>query len=166
MHVFPFPAPLLVQHSEYSQHRLPLHTAQNTRMLEVQASRRLPPQALMQRAGLAVARVALAVAPHARSIWVACGPGNNGGDGLQAAAFLQQWGKTVQVTLLTDPEQLPADARHAYAQAMQAGVTLTSRSPDLTDQDLCIDALLGIGASRAPDAEMLACIRAMRFEKN
>ena len=112
MHVFPFPAPLLVQHSEYSQHRLPLHTAQNTRMLELQASRRLPPQALMQRAGLAVARVALAMAPHARSIWVACGPGNNGGDGLQAAAFLQQWGKTVQVTLLTDPERLPADARH------------------------------------------------------
>ena len=162
MHVFSFPAPLLVQHSECSQHRLPLHTAQNTRMLERQTSRCLPPQALMQRAGLAVARVALAVAPHARSIWVACGPGNNGGDGLQAAAFLQQWGKTVQVTLLTDPERLPADARHAYAQAMQAGVTLTSRPPNLTDQDLCIDALLGIGASRAPDAEMLACIRAMQ----
>jgi hydroxyethylthiazole kinase-like uncharacterized protein yjeF len=162
MHTFPLPAPLPVLLSRYSRHWLPLHTVQNTRTLELQASQALPPHALMQRAGVAVARVALALAPHARTIWVACGPGNNGGDGLQAAAFLQQWGKTVQVTLLTDPDRLPADARHAYAQAMQAGVALVSQPPDLTPQDLCIDALLGIGASRAPDAGMLACIRSLQ----
>ncbi len=165
MHIFPLPAPLPVLHSGCPWHRLPLHTVQNTRAREQQASRTLPPHALMQRAGLAVARVALALAPHARTVWVACGPGNNGGDGLQAAAFLQQWGKTVQVTLLAEPDRLPDDARHAYAQAMQAGVTLVSRPPDLTEQDLCIDALLGIGASRAPDADIQACIQALRASR-
>ena len=165
MHSFSLPAPLPVLHSGCPWHRLPLHTVQNTRALEQQASRTLPPHALMQRAGLAVARVALALAPHARTVWVACGPGNNGGDGLQAAAFLQQWGKTVQVTLLTIPDRLPDDARHAYAQAMQAGVTLVSRPPDLTEQDLCIDALLGIGASRAPDTGIQACIQALQVSR-
>jgi hypothetical protein len=46
----------------------------------------------MQRAGLATARLALALAPHARTIWIACGPGNNGGDGLEAAMHLRRWG--------------------------------------------------------------------------
>ena len=58
----------------------------------------LAPHTLMQRAGLAVARLALALAPHAQCIWVACGPGNNGGDGFEAAMHLHQWGKRVVVT--------------------------------------------------------------------
>ena len=37
---------------------------------------------LMDLAGLATARLALALAPHAQNICVLAGPGNNGGDGL------------------------------------------------------------------------------------
>ena len=44
----------------------------------------------MRRAGLAVARLALALAPHATRVWIAAGPGNNGGDGLEAALHLQR----------------------------------------------------------------------------
>jgi hypothetical protein len=62
-----------------------------TRAIEQAALAGLPPGTLMQRAGLAVARLAAAVAPHARRIWIACGPGNNGGDGLEAAAHLQKY---------------------------------------------------------------------------
>ncbi|MFZ1365483.1 MAG: NAD(P)H-hydrate epimerase, partial [Brachymonas denitrificans] len=69
-------------------HTLPLHDVAATRRVEQRHMTLLPPHALMQRAGIAVARVALAVAPHARTIWIACGPGNNGGDGLQAGAWL------------------------------------------------------------------------------
>ena len=60
----------------------------------------LPPHTLMQRAGLAVARLAMALAPHAKTIWIACGPGNNGGDGIEAAMHLRQWGKHPVVTWL------------------------------------------------------------------
>jgi len=63
----------------------PLHDVAAVRRFEQRAAAALPPHALMQRAGLAVARLALALAPHARTFWVACGPGNNGGDGLEAA---------------------------------------------------------------------------------
>jgi ADP-dependent NAD(P)H-hydrate dehydratase / NAD(P)H-hydrate epimerase len=106
----------------------------------------LPPHTLMQRAGLAVARLACAVAPHARSIWIACGPGNNGGDGLEAAMHLQRWGHSPIVTLCGNEAHLPADARASLARAREAGVVLATEPP--AHCDLAIDALLGIGAAR------------------
>ncbi len=118
---------------------------------------------LMDLAGLATARLALALAPHARRIWIVAGPGNNGGDGLEAAMHLHQWGLPVQLNLLGDPARLPTDAHRALQRATQAGVTvqhgLPSSAPEMTVQDLCIDALLGIGATRAPQGELLEAIK-------
>lgn len=126
----------------------------------------LSPTPLMQRAGLACARLALAVAPHARRIWVAAGTGNNGGDGLEAALHLHQWGKEVVVSLLTPTGHGPADAQSALQRAQQAGVSIQSGVPtewlqQMDAQDLCIDALLGIGATRTLSADLLACVQAM-----
>jgi hydroxyethylthiazole kinase-like uncharacterized protein yjeF len=118
---------------------------------------------LMDLAGLATARLALAVEPHARRIWILAGPGNNGGDGLEAAIHLHRWGLSVMVNLLGDSQHLPADARRALQRATQAGVSihhgLPASAPEMTGQDLCIDALLGIGATRAPEGDMLQAIR-------
>jgi hydroxyethylthiazole kinase-like uncharacterized protein yjeF len=100
----------------------------------------------MQRAGAAVARLALALAPHARTVWVACGPGNNGGDGLEAASHLASAHRRVIVTCLGDPDTLPEDARHSLARAQAAGVTFSHEPPE--QADLVIDAILGIGARR------------------
>ena len=69
----------------------PLFSVAATRLIEQRAAATMPPHTLMQRAGLSVARLALALAPHARCIWIACGPGNNGGDGFEAALHLHQW---------------------------------------------------------------------------
>ena len=129
----------------------PLHSVAATRQIEQQASACLPPHTLMRRAGLSVARLALALAPHARCIWVACGPGNNGGDGFEAALHLHQWGKTVCVTWTGLPigkADLPPDAKAARARALAAGVPMANAPPP--DFDLCIDALLGIGATLDP----------------
>ena len=76
-----------------SDRDLPLHDVAATRRIERRALDSVAPYTLMQRAGLALARLAMAIAPHARHIVVAAGPGNNGGDGLEAAATLQGWGK-------------------------------------------------------------------------
>ncbi len=106
----------------------------------------------MQRAGASVARLALALAPHAHRIWVAAGPGNNGGDGLEAAAWLRDAGKAVTVGLAS-AEGLPADASAALARARAAGVSIVGSAapPDpLGPDDLAIDALFGIGLKRAP----------------
>ncbi len=127
----------------------PLFDVESTRRIEQAAAAALPPHTLMQRAGLAVARLALALAPHARTVWVACGPGNNGGDGLEAAAWLQQWGKQAVVTWLGDEARAPADARASLLRARAVGVAFADEPPPAPG--LAIDALLGIGAQRPLD---------------
>ncbi|MDO5691162.1 MAG: NAD(P)H-hydrate dehydratase [Pseudomonadota bacterium] len=141
----------------------PLFDLAATRRIEVTAQAALSPHTLMRRAGLATARLALALAPHARTFWIACGPGNNGGDGLEAAMHLRQWGLNPVVTWLGDEDHLPADARASLQRAHAARVAFTNQLPVLGAQDLGIDALLGIGATRPPEgsmAELLAHLHA------
>lgn len=140
----------------------PLYGVAETRALEAAQGAALPAHSLMQRAGLAVARLALAVAPHARQVWLACGPGNNGGDGLEAAMHLQQWGRNPLVTWLGDETLAPADARASLLRAREAGVQFTpTPPPNLTAQDLCIDALLGIGNRRRTEGPLATCLQAL-----
>ena len=140
----------------------PLFDLAATRRIEATAQAALPPHTLMQRAGLATARLALALAPHARTVWVACGPGNNGGDGLEAAMHLQGWGLHPAVTWLGDEAHLPADARASLQRARAAGVGFADAPPPLGPHDLAIDALLGIGATRAPSGRMADWLRQLR----
>ncbi len=137
----------------------PLHDAPASRAAERGALARSAPFALMASAGLAVARLALARWPHARSVEVWAGPGNNGGDGLVAARHLSSAGIEVAVVLLGDPDRLPADAHRAWEEARQAGVRLQRGLPaSPSSADLAIDALLGIGANRAPQGLMAEAI--------
>jgi len=129
-----------------------LHNIQATRALELAALASLAPNTLMQRAGLAVARLAAALLPHAGVIWLACGPGNNGGDGMEAAVHLLQRGYQPVVTWLGQPDQLPPDAHTAWQRAQQAGVEFATQAPQAPD--LCIDALLGVGGTREPQGTM------------
>lgn len=143
-----------------SRSRQPLYSVDATRRIEHAAQALLPSHTLMQRAGLAVAQLALAIAPHARRVWIACGPGNNGGDGLEAAMHLQRWGKSPVVTWLGSPDKAPGDAAASYQRAVDAGVIFAQTPPH--DYDLCIDALLGIGANvRAPEGRMAHWINLM-----
>lgn len=132
---------------------LPLYGTAATRAIEQTAAAALPPHALMQRAGLAVARLALALAPHARQVWIACGAGNNGGDGLEAAMHLHRWGRPVTVSWLSAPDHSPPDARAAWQRARNAGVPFVDEPPALAEGDLAIDALLGIGMRSARSAD-------------
>ncbi len=144
-----------------SHHRasLPLHGVAASRAIEQRAQAALPAHTLMRRAGSALARLALAVAPHAQRVWIAAGPGNNGGDGLDAAIGLLQAGREVHVTLVGDAAALPPDAADALQRARAAGVAIfATGAPLLERHDLAIDALLGLGASRAPQGPIAAAI--------
>lgn len=149
-----------------SARREALYGSEATREIEQGATAALPHHTLMERAGLAVARLAKAVEPHADCIWVACGPGNNGGDGLIAATHLHRWmqargGARVVVTHLCRNEaRLPPDARQALEAARQAGVVFSDAPPD--HFDLAIDALLGIGPARAFEGAMAQWLGAIR----
>ncbi|GAB3766392.1 bifunctional ADP-dependent NAD(P)H-hydrate dehydratase/NAD(P)H-hydrate epimerase [Ramlibacter monticola] len=137
----------------------PLYDVAATRRIEQAAAAALPPHTLMQRAGLAVARLALAIAPHARTVWVACGPGNNGGDGFEAALHLKRWGKEPVVTWRGDAARAPADALASLARAREARVAFAPEPPP--SFDLALDALLGIGGTRAPEGALLRDIERM-----
>lgn len=137
-----------------------LYGGEATRAIERAAAAALPPHSLMALAGLSVAQLTRALSPHARRVWVACGPGNNGGDGLVAATHLHQravslgGAQQVVVTLCSDPHRLPADAAHALERARSAGVCFADQPPDTFD--FAIDALLGFGTSRPPEGRLAA----------
>ncbi len=129
--------------------RWPLFDVAATRAIERSVQASLVPHALMQRAGLAGARLAIALAPYAKTFWIACGPGNNGGDGFEAAMHLKQWGKEPIVTWLGDEASAPLDALASLQRARGAGVTLTALPPP--QWDFALDALVGLGLARPLD---------------
>jgi ADP-dependent NAD(P)H-hydrate dehydratase / NAD(P)H-hydrate epimerase len=141
-----------------AQRSWPLHTASESRAIEQAAAADLAAHTLMARAGDAVARLALAVSPHAGTIDVWCGPGNNGGDGFVAAGLLQSWGKSVHAIVVGDAARRPADATHAFQQARDAGVAISEALPERVQGDLAIDALLGIGGQRAVEGVFATAI--------
>lgn len=143
-----------------SQAQWPLYDVTKTRSIEAQAQAALPAHTLMQRAGLVTAQLALAIAPHAQKIWLACGPGNNGGDGLEAAVHLQTWGKQPIVTWLDKDGTGPADAQQAWQRAKAGGVTFAQQIPE--QFDLAINALLGIGLQRTPDGAIAQWLEALQ----
>ncbi len=147
-------------HRLHSQAQWLLYNVAQTRCIELEAQAALPAYTLMQRAGLATAQLALAIAPHAQKIWIACGPGNNGGDGLEAAVHLQAWGKHPIVTWLGTDGHCPADAQQAWQRAKAAGVTFAQQIPE--QFDLAIDALLGIGAQRPPEGVIAKWLNALQ----
>jgi len=131
----------------------------STRLIEGRAAALLEPHALMRRAGAATARLALALAPHARRFWVAAGPGNNGGDGFEAALCLRQDGRRADVMLVGTPDRLPADAKDAFERARAGGIEFATPPEGLAASDLAIDALLGIGGSRSPEGAIAEAVR-------
>lgn len=126
----------------------------------------LPPQALMQRAGAAIAsRAAQLFTEHGDDapVLVLAGPGNNGGDALEAAAVLADRQIPAQVLLLAKPEQLPEDARASLSRARARGVGCRASLP-VTACSLVIDGLFGIGLARplaAPFVEVIDAVNQM-----
>lgn len=125
----------------------PLLDSDACRALEAEWQQRLPAHTLMERAGKAVFSLSAAIAPHARHVWIACGGGNNGGDGLIAAVHwkkrLEITGGRLTVTWLGEASRLPADARYAWQAAQDAGISFDTSPP--SDFDLAIDAIFGLG---------------------
>ena len=120
---------------------------------------------LMERAATATWRLLQRRWPQARRINVLAGPGDNGGDGLWLAALARRAGRSVSVCELAPAAARSAAAAQACALAQQAGVVLSDAPDSLPDADLHIDALFGIGLSRAPQglaAQWIAALNAQR----
>lgn len=116
---------------------------------------------LMRRAGQAAWRGLLQHWPDARRIVVACGPGNNGGDGYVLARFAWQSGRDVTVLRLAAAEPRSENAARACAEYETSGGRVFAFEGRIPDADVVVDALFGIGLSRAPDAETAEFIEAI-----
>lgn len=123
----------------------PLYRASGLRALEAAAAG----QPLMQRAGLAAADLAASLCrDNGAAILILAGPGNNGGDALEAARHLQARFFKVHLVFAGQAERLPKDAQAALERFVHAGGQLLDAIPDTAPWGLIIDGLFGIGLQR------------------
>ena len=121
---------------------------------------------LMERAGFAAANLARGMLKDINRfpvrVLVLAGPGNNGGDAMEVAVHLRDWGLQVTVCFAGDVAELPVDAARAHAKWASRNSGAVLRSPPPPEEfDLVIDGLFGIGLTRplrAPYADWIAAV--------
>jgi len=124
----------------------------------------VPLRALMESSGNAVARRVRELTTPGESVALVCGRGNNGGDAIVAARFLDDLDVTIH--LLGRPESITTDIARANWDAVDGADVETrtvtdSRAFALDDPDLIVDAMLGTGitgALREPEASVARAI--------
>lgn len=140
----------------------PLYSIAELRAIETAAAASLPQGSLMARAGQAAASAAMKILNHLEGgdaahmrVLVLAGPGNNGGDALEAAAHLAGAGIEVLAWLApeaasTSPEreQAAARARNSATRFIDGANTMASAAINAAPWNLIIDGLFGIGATR------------------
>ena len=132
------------------------------RAIEAAARERDPASSLMQRAGRAVAALAVTMTvERSGPVLVVAGPGNNGGDALVAATVLHQRGIDVEVARLDEGAAYEGDARIAWDAWRDAGGATTDFAASLGRASLVVDGLFGIGFNRAPSGRARAWIEAI-----
>lgn len=126
------------------------------------------PYLLMERAAAEALKHLCRLWPGARRVLVVCGPGNNGGDGWVLARLATQAGLEACVLCLqADFERGSAEARRARAGFAGPRITLEDSAGraqrSLAEADVVVDAVFGLGLTRAPQgahAEMIERMRA------
>lgn len=114
--------------------------------------------ALMESAGRSAAEIILARVPDIESkhVVIICGRGGNGGDGLVVGRYLQDRSPHISVFLFAQRGQLRSDtATNAAALEKRGSASLIYLTDDLaplqkalTEADVVIDALFGVGLDR------------------
>ncbi len=114
----------------------------------------LKPELLMENAGASVAEIICKRFPvdNFNNVLVMCGTGNNGGDGFVCARHLTLKGYSVKVVLLGLPEKIRSrEAKLNWNLLLMSGaeihatIDLDSVSRLLSNSDLVVDAIFGIG---------------------
>lgn len=105
---------------------------------------------LMKRAGYAAFQRLRNYWPNCKRIAIACGTGNNGGDGLVLAYLLRNAGFDVAVGLIGERQRMHGDALTAAGDFTARGASIGDFFDlDLESAELIVDALLGTGIDRA-----------------
>ncbi len=115
---------------------------------------------LMERAALyAFDHIASVAGEGKNNILVACGPGNNGGDGLALARLLYFHGLDVKVFMPQKTSKLSAGCIRQLEICKNIGIEVINDLPQSCD--IVVDALFGVGLTRNIDGEYADIVRAL-----
>lgn len=128
----------------------------------------VPGVVLMENAGAGTARLLESLGVGG-PVAVACGKGNNGGDGFVIARHLDLAGHAVRLLLACRPEEVRGDAAVNLRIAERSGLTIECLADGdqaawevaVAGADWIVDALLGTGASGTPMGAIAAAIGAI-----
>jgi ADP-dependent NAD(P)H-hydrate dehydratase / NAD(P)H-hydrate epimerase len=120
---------------------------------------------LMENAGREVARAAAALAGglYGRRCLVACGKGNNGGDGMVAGRHLARWGMRVTLITLDRSTDLREPAATNFQRLSEADVRVRPYSSGVLEReveraDVVVDAIFGTGFRGVPEGMYVEAI--------
>lgn len=131
----------------------------------------VPGLTLMERAGRGILRSLLrrVASPRSIRIWILCGRGNNGGDGLVLARLLRERGLWPRVLLGASEDAFGGDAAVNLRRARESGLLLEPLGETelaavarLDPSDLIVDAILGTGLRGPARGHAAATIEAIR----
>lgn len=129
----------------------------------------LPTLILMENAGRGAAAWLRSRLKPGSSVHIACGPGNNGGDGGVVARHLDAWGFQVRVVWFAERETLAGDALSQFQILERSEIDQTlwpkTASVDLDGifqgADWLVDGLLGTGLTRPVAGRLRDVIESM-----
>ncbi|RPD90698.1 NAD(P)H-hydrate dehydratase [Aureibaculum marinum] len=90
------------------------------------------------------------------NIQIFCGTGNNGGDGLVIARHLKQYGYNVKTNIINCGNERSDVFLKNYDRLKEIGVwadmiTCETELPEISENDMVVDAIFGLGLSRKPE---------------
>ena len=126
---------------------------------------------LMSNAAEHVAAAALERLPPDGNVAVFCGTGNNGGDGIGAAACLLDKGVSVRAFLIGSDEKLTSDSIEMFKRfdslggALEPFIVSDELTDFLTKCDIIIDAIIGTGLNSDLSGDVLAAVNMINASK-
>jgi NAD(P)H-hydrate epimerase len=130
----------------------------------------LPTLVLMENAGRGAAEVLREHAGGPCRVVLACGGGNNGGDGGVVARHLDAWGYTVRVAWFAESGRLSNDAAIQHGILARSGIAQEERPGAVATEaldalfggaDWIVDGLLGTGLTRPVEGPLRDVIEAI-----
>ena len=106
--------------------------------------------------------------PHAKSVCVVCGKGNNAGDGYVLANLARSYGYHTIILQLASTAELSGVAKQAAVQCELAKIQIEAFSSELLElhqPDVIVDAILGIGLAGNVCGEYASAISSINHYK-
>ncbi len=103
-------------------------------------------------------------------IQIFCGIGNNGGDGIAVARHLQEHGYSIEVHVVNYSEKRSDDflknlERLKDRKIWPNFINSDSELPEISPEDIVLDAIFGIGLNRNPDAWVVSLMKHINNSK-